>query len=197
MKLKTIMMIGAIVCTVSVMIVSLTCPVYSSYKEEYGRIDGVGSVYNKGSSSEHSLAYGLGMDDSTVIAIIVVFSFVTIAGILFLMLVKRTSEGMYFFIATIAMFGSMIPLVLDIVCLAANKGGMSFIGGSDAVGGSVYGSGTSLSIEGGSFAIIFLSVLEFVAIAVYMSKTYKEKTGLSQKQIEKAKAEVTEDNWLS
>lgn len=196
MKLKTIMMIGAIVCTVIVMIVSLTCPVFSSYKEEYGRIDGVGSVYNKGSSSEHSLAYGLGMDDSAVYAIIIVFSLVAIAGILFLMIVKHTSEGLYFFVTTITTMSAMIPLMLDIICLIANKGGMSFIGGSDAVGGSVYGSGTSLSIEGGSIAIIFLSVLEVVAIAVYVSKTHKEKTGLSQKQIEKAKAEVTEDNWL-
>lgn len=196
MKLKATM-IGALACVVIVMIVSLVCPIYSSYNVEYGRIDGVGSVYNKGSSAEQYLSDGLGLDDSAAYAIVIVFSLVSIAGILFLLLVKRTSAGMYFFSAVTTMICGLIPFMLVVSSLVANKGEMSFIGGSGAVGDSVYGSGTSLSMEGGSWGIIILSVLELIAIGIYLSKTYKEKTGLSKKQIEKAKAEVTEDNWLS
>lgn len=193
--MKKVLMALPIVLILIVMILSLTCPISYSYHTSYARIDGVGSKLSKTDYAEYNFRDDLGISSGGAIAIVVIFCTLAIAGIVFLYKAKDLDRGICLgtIIATIAC--SMVPFFMTIACGAINKStGSTDSGGSkDAL---YYGSNVK-GLKGAGVAIIILTIVTIVTLFIYLVKTQNKKTGLSQKQIEKAKAEVTEDNWLS
>jgi len=192
--IKKIIMVLPVVLMLIIMILSLTCPISYSYHVSYARIDGVGSRSSKTDYAEYYFRDDLGISSGGAIAIVVIFCTLAIAGIVFLYKAKDLDRRIYLgtIIATIVC--AMVPFFMTIACSAINKST-----GSTASGGSkdalYYGSNVK-GLKGAGVAIIILSILAIIVFVVGIIKKQKE-MGLSQKQIEKAKAEVTEDNWLS
>lgn len=192
--MKKVLMALPIVLILIVMILSLTCPISYSYHTSSVRISGVGTVKND-RSGEYSYYFrdDLGISSGGAIAIVVVFCALAIAGMVFLYKSKDLRVYSYYgmIIATIAC--ALVPSIMAIVCSAMNKGD----GKSDftSVGGAVSSSSNHHGLEAAGVAIIILTILAMIVFVVQLVKI-QNGTSLSQKQIEKAKAEVTEDNWL-
>lgn len=193
--MKKVIMALLIVLILIVMILSLTCPISYSYHTSYVKISGVGTIKND-RSGEYSyyLKDDLGISSGGAIAIVVIFCALAIAGIVFLYKSKDLRVYSYYgmIIATIAC--ALVPSIMAIVCSAMNKGD----GENEftSVGGAVSSSSNHHGLEAAGVAIIILTILAMIVFVVQLVKI-QNGTSLSKKQIEKAKAEVTEDNWLS
>ena len=192
--MKKVLMALPIVLILIVMILSLTCPISYSYHTSSINISGVGTVKNdRSGDKEYYFRDDLGISSGGAIAIVVVFCALAIAGMVFLYKSKDLRVYSYYgmIIATIAC--ALVPSIMAIVCSAMNKGN----GESDftSVGGAVSSSSNHHGLKAAGVAIIILTILAMIVFVVQLVKR-QNGTGLSQKQIEKAKAEVTEDNWL-
>ncbi|GEM_PF-3839502 len=192
--MKKVLMALPIVLILIVMILSLTCPISYSYHTSSINISGVGTVKNdRSGDKEYYFRDDLGISSGGAIAIVVVFCALAIAGMVFLYKSKDLRVYSYYgmIIATIAC--ALVPSIMAIVCSAMNKGN----GESDftSVGGAVSSSSNHHGLKAAGVAIIILTILAMIVFVVQLVKT-QNGTSLSQKQIEKAKAEVTEDNWL-
>lgn len=193
--MKKVLMALPIVLILIVMILSLTCPISYSYHTSHVKISGVGTIKND-RSGEYSyyLKDDLGISSGGAIAIVVIFCALAIAGIVFLYKSKDLRVYSYYgmIIATIAC--ALVPSIMAIVCSAMNKGD----GENEftSVGGAVSSSSNHHGLEAAGVAIIILTILAMIVFVVQLVKI-QNGTSLSKKQIEKAKAEVTEDNWLS
>lgn len=193
--MKKVIMALPIVLMLIVMILSLTCPISYSYHTSYVKVSGVGVIKNdKSSEYSYYLRDDLGISSGGAIAIVVIFCALAIAGIVFLYKSKDLRVYSYYgmIIATIAC--ALVPSIMAIVCSAMNKGD----GKSEftSVGGMVSSSSNSHGLEAAGVAIIILTILAMIVFVVQLVRI-QNGTSLSKKQIEKAKAEVTEDNWLS
>lgn len=193
--MKKVIMALPIVLMLIVMILSLTCPISYSYHSSYVNISGVGTIKNEKSGKDlYYLRDNLGISSGGAIAIVVIFCALAIAGIVFLY--KSKDLRVYSFygmiIATIAC--ALVPSIMAIVCSVMNKGD----GKNEftSVGGMVSSSSNHHGLEAAGVAIIILTILAMIVFVVQLVKI-QNGTSLSKKQIEKAKAEVTEDNWLS
>lgn len=193
--MKKVIMALPIVLMLIVMILSLTCPISYSYHTSYVNISSVGTIKNdKSGEYSYYLRDDLGISSGGAIAIVVIFCALAIAGIVFLYKSKDLRVYSYYgmIIATIAC--ALVPSIMAIVCSAMNKGD----GENEftSVGGMVSSSSNHHGLEAAGVAIIILTILAMIVFVVQLIKI-QNGTSLSKKQIEKAKAEVTEDNWLS
>lgn len=193
--MKKVLIALPIVLILIVMILSLTCPISYSYHVTSAKIDSSRKTYSRSGEEWYYFRDDLGISSGGAIAIVVIFCTLAIAGIVFLYKAKDLDRGIYLgtTIATIAC--SMVPFFMTIACSAMNTGDGSeeFL----SSGGATYYASNHHGLKVGGVAIIILTIVTIVTLFIYLVKTQNEKTGLSKKQIEKAKAEVTEDNWLS
>lgn len=192
--MKKVIMALPIVLMLIVMILSLTCPISYSYHITSAKIDSSRKTYNRSGEEWYYFRDDLGISSGGAIAIVVIFCVLAIAGIIFLYKSKDLRVYSYYgmIIATIAC--AMVPFFMTIACSAMNTGDGSeeFL----SSGGATYYASNHHGLKGGGVAIIILTILAMIVFVVQLVKI-QNGTSLSKKQIEKAKAEVTEDNWLS
>lgn len=192
--MKKVIMALPIVLILIVMILSLTCPISYSYHVSSTKIDSSHKTYSKSGEEWYNFREDLGISSGGAIAIVVIFCALAIAGIVFLYKSKELRVYSYYgmIIATIAC--ALVPFFMTIACSVMNKGD----GRNEftSVGGATYYASNHRGLKGGGVAIIILTILAMIVFIVQLVKI-QDGTSLSQKQIEKAKAEVTEDNWLS
>lgn len=192
--MKKVIMALPIVLILIVMILSLTCPISYSYHITSAKIDSSRKTYSRSGEEWYYFRDDLGISSGGAIAIVVIFCVLAIAGIVFLYKSKDLRVYSYYgmIIATIAC--ALVPSIMAIVCSAMNKGD----GENEftSVGGAVSSSSNHHGLEAAGVAIIILTILAMIVFVVQLVKI-QNGTSLSKKQIEKAKAEVTEDNWLS
>ena len=193
--MKKVIMALPIVLILIVMILSLTCPISYSYHVTSAKIDSNHKTHSKSGEDWYYFREDLGISSGGAIAIVVIFCVLAISGIIFLYKAKNLGAHTFYALIFATSLCAMVPFFMTIACSAMNTGDGSeeFI----SAGGATYYASNHNGLKGGGVAIIILTIVTIVTLFIYLAKTQNEKTSLSQKQIEKAKAEVTEDNWLS